>query len=63
MFYLELAVGQRLRKGPVASWHEVSPYLGGMGATTAVLCLLFALYYNTLVAWVFSYLFDVSFPQ
>lgn len=24
IFYLELAIGQRLRKGAIAAWHEVS---------------------------------------
>ena len=28
IFFLELAIGQRLRKGAIGVWHEVSPYLG-----------------------------------
>lgn len=24
IFYLELAIGQRLRKGAIAAWHEVN---------------------------------------
>lgn len=26
IFYLELAIGQRLRKGAIAAWHEASVY-------------------------------------
>lgn len=29
IFYLELAIGQRLRKGAIGVWSQVSPYLGG----------------------------------
>lgn len=29
IFYLELAIGQRLRKGAIGVWNQVSPYLSG----------------------------------
>lgn len=29
IFYLELAIGQRLRKGAIGVWNQVSPYLAG----------------------------------
>uniref|UniRef100_A0A182SPL0 Transporter n=1 Tax=Anopheles maculatus TaxID=74869 RepID=A0A182SPL0_9DIPT len=35
IFYLELAIGQRLRKGAIGVWHEVSAYLGGIGISSA----------------------------
>lgn len=82
IFYLELAVGQRLRKGAIAAWHEVnsiagpsitaprthfslslshcrrqiSPYLGGIGISSAVVSYVVALYYNTIIAWCLIYL-------
>ena len=31
LFLLEMAVGQRLRKGSLGAWNRVSPYLGGIG--------------------------------
>lgn len=31
LFHIELAVGQRLRRGSVGAWTAISPYLGGMG--------------------------------
>ena len=29
IFLLELAIGQRLRKGSIGAWSRISPYLGG----------------------------------
>ncbi|XP_053105542.1 inactive sodium-dependent neutral amino acid transporter B(0)AT3-like isoform X2 [Hemicordylus capensis] len=31
LFHLELAIGQRLRKGSIGVWSTISPYLGGVG--------------------------------
>ncbi|XP_071515270.1 sodium-dependent neutral amino acid transporter B(0)AT3-like isoform X2 [Panulirus ornatus] len=58
LFYLELAVGQRLRKGALGAWHQVSPSLGGVGIASAVVSFAVALYYNTVIAWCLYYLFQ-----
>lgn len=31
LFYIELAIGQRLRRGSIGVWKTISPYLGGVG--------------------------------
>lgn len=31
LFYLELAVGQKMRLGSIGAWASISPYLGGVG--------------------------------
>lgn len=31
LFYLELAVGQKMRLGSIGAWTTISPYLGGVG--------------------------------
>lgn len=31
IFYIELAIGQRLRRGSIGVWTAISPYLGGVG--------------------------------
>lgn len=31
LYYLELAVGQKIRKGSIGVWLHISPYLGGIG--------------------------------
>ncbi|XP_055632605.1 sodium-dependent neutral amino acid transporter B(0)AT3 isoform X1 [Toxorhynchites rutilus septentrionalis] len=56
IFYLELAIGQRLRKGAIGVWHEVSVYLGGIGISSAFVSYIVALYYNTIIAWCLIYL-------
>lgn len=55
IFYLELAIGQRLRKGAIGVWNQVSPYLGGIGISSAVVSFNVALYYNTIIAWCLFY--------
>jgi SNF family Na+-dependent transporter len=60
IFYLELAIGQRLRKGAIGVWNQVSPYLGGIGISSAVVSFNVALYYNTIIAWCLFYFVQVS---
>uniref|UniRef100_A0A182M6Y4 Transporter n=1 Tax=Anopheles culicifacies TaxID=139723 RepID=A0A182M6Y4_9DIPT len=65
IFYLELAIGQRLRKGAIGVWHEVSAYLGGIGISSAFVSYIVALYYNTIIAWCLIYLlhsFETPLP-
>ena len=57
VFYLELAVGQRLRKGAIGAWNLISSYMGGIGIASAVVSFNVALYYNTIIAWCIYYLF------
>lgn len=37
LFHIELAIGQRLRRGSVGVWKAISPYLGGVGTLAAPL--------------------------
>lgn len=60
LFLLELAVGQRLRKGAIGVWKQVSPYLGGIGIASGVVSFNVALYYNTIIAWCLNYFIRVS---
>ena len=57
LFLLEMAIGQRLRKGSLGAWDRVSPYLGGIGIASAVVSFNVALYYNTVIAWCLAYFF------
>ncbi|XP_061166600.1 uncharacterized protein LOC133175501 [Saccostrea echinata] len=56
IFYLELAVGQRLRKGAIGAWNQISPYLAGIGIASAMVSFWVSLYYNTIIAWCLYYL-------
>ena len=59
MFLLEMAIGQRLRKGSLGVWDRVSPYWGGIGVASAIVSFNVALYYNTVIAWCLSYFVQV----
>lgn len=56
IFYMELAIGQRLRKGAVGAWSDISPYLGGIGIASALVSFWVGFYYNTIIAWCLYYL-------
>uniref|UniRef100_A0A8D0D5Z5 Transporter n=1 Tax=Sander lucioperca TaxID=283035 RepID=A0A8D0D5Z5_SANLU len=57
LFYLELAIGQKMRLGSIGAWTAISPYLGGVGLASVVTSLYLCLYYNVINAWSFWYLF------
>ena len=57
IFFLELGIGQRLRRGSVACWNEISPYLGGIGIGCMIVSFLVAVYYNMIIGWSFYYMF------
>ncbi|KAL6108725.1 slc6a20 [Pungitius sinensis] len=57
LFYLELAIGQKMSLGSIGAWSAISPYLGGVGLASVVTSLYLCLYYNVINAWSFWYLF------
>ncbi|CAJ1083757.1 inactive sodium-dependent neutral amino acid transporter B(0)AT3 [Xyrichtys novacula] len=57
LLYLELAIGQRLRKGSIGVWNSISPLLGGVGIASMVVSFLVSNFYNTIMAWVLWYFF------
>ncbi|XP_078365123.1 sodium- and chloride-dependent transporter XTRP3A-like [Oculina patagonica] len=57
LYYMELCIGQRMRKGSIGVWNEISPYLGGLGLASVVVCFLVSLYYNVIIAWCVFYFF------
>ncbi|KAM9775884.1 sodium-dependent neutral amino acid transporter B(0)AT3-like [Syngnathus typhle] len=58
LLYLELAIGQRLRKGSIGSWKHVSPILGGVGISCMFVSFLITLFYNSVLAWVMWYFYN-----
>lgn len=55
LYYLELCLGQRMRKGSIGVWNEISPYLGGVGFSSVAVCFFVSLYYNVIIAWCVFY--------
>ena len=51
LYYLELAVGQKIRKGTIGVWAHINPYLGGVGIASNVVrynnCLFTSAYFNS----------------
>ncbi|KAF5897546.1 sodium-dependent neutral amino acid transporter B(0)AT2 [Clarias magur] len=62
LFFLELAVGQRIRRGSIGVWNYISPRLGGIGFASCVVCYFVALYYNVIIGWSLFY-FSQSFQS
>lgn len=62
LLYLEMAIGQRLRKGSIGVWNSISPLLGGVGIASMIVSFLVSLFYNTILAWVLWYFFH-SFQE
>ncbi|KAL4701773.1 hypothetical protein H8959_015777 [Pygathrix nigripes] len=62
LFFLELSVGQRIRRGSIGVWNYISPKLGGIGFASCVVCYFVALYYNVIIGWSLFY-FSQSFQQ
>uniref|UniRef100_A0A3P9JV59 Transporter n=1 Tax=Oryzias latipes TaxID=8090 RepID=A0A3P9JV59_ORYLA len=58
LFYMELAIGQKMRLGSIGAWTAISPYLSGVGLASVVTSLYLCLYYNVINAWSFWYLFN-----
>ncbi|XP_060985352.1 inactive sodium-dependent neutral amino acid transporter B(0)AT3 isoform X3 [Dama dama] len=58
LFHIELAIGQRLRRGSIGVWTAISPYLGGVGLGCFTVSFLVSLYYNTVLTWVLWYLLN-----
>ncbi|XP_049323298.1 sodium-dependent neutral amino acid transporter B(0)AT2-like [Astyanax mexicanus] len=62
LFFLELAVGQLIRRGCIGVWNHISPRLGGIGFASFVAGFFAALYYNVIVGWSIFY-FTQSFQE
>nr|XP_029490739.1 sodium-dependent neutral amino acid transporter B(0)AT2-like [Oncorhynchus nerka] len=62
LFFLELSVGQRIRRGSIGVWNYISPRLGGIGFASCVVCFFVSLYYNVIIGWSLFY-FSQSFQQ
>ncbi|XP_077363623.1 sodium-dependent neutral amino acid transporter B(0)AT3-like [Festucalex cinctus] len=58
LLYLELAIGQKLRKGSIGVWKEISPFMGGVGISCMMISFLIALFYNSVLAWVLWYFYN-----
>lgn len=65
LLYMELAVGQYTRRGPIGALGKLCPILKGAGLSTVVMSFLLTTYYNVIMSWALFYLvssFSSSLP-
>ncbi|KAK3085616.1 hypothetical protein FSP39_006139 [Pinctada imbricata] len=58
VFFMELAMGQFSREGPINVWNNLVPMLRGVGMASCLMAYIVAFYYNMVIAWAFYYLFS-----
>ncbi|KAG5445203.1 Sodium-dependent dopamine transporter [Clonorchis sinensis] len=60
LFYMELALGQYIRKGAITSWGRICPLLKGVGYSVVLVAFYTDWFYNMIIAWSLYY-FGASF--
>ncbi|KAM3868931.1 sodium- and chloride-dependent GABA transporter ine [Diretmus argenteus] len=58
LLYMELTVGQYMRKGPVRALANVCPLLKGVGVASVAISFIMSTYYNVVITWALYYLFS-----
>ncbi|XP_019956377.2 sodium- and chloride-dependent GABA transporter ine isoform X2 [Paralichthys olivaceus] len=58
LLFLEFAIGQYTRLGPVHALNKICPLFKGVGLATVVLSFVYSTYYNVLMSWALYYLFN-----
>jgi len=51
LFFLELCLGQFVKKGPITVWNKIFPYMKGVGYCSILISWYVSFYYNVLIAW------------
>ncbi|XP_031549325.1 sodium- and chloride-dependent GABA transporter 2-like isoform X2 [Actinia tenebrosa] len=62
LFFLELSIGQRMRKSAIMCWRDIHPCLFGIGVGCLMVSLMLCLYYVVVIAWC-CYYFFISFTS
>nr|XP_027776145.1 orphan sodium- and chloride-dependent neurotransmitter transporter NTT5-like [Marmota flaviventris] len=56
ILFLEMAVGQRMRQGSIGIWKAISPWIGGVGYSSFMVCIIVGLYFSIVISWNLFYL-------
>ena len=56
LLFMELAVGQYTRQGPIGALDKLCPILKGAGLGTVIISFFLSTYYNVILAWALFYL-------
>ncbi|KAG8314854.1 hypothetical protein J6590_083094 [Homalodisca vitripennis] len=57
LLYMELAVGQFTRRGPIGALSQLCPIFKGAGLSSVMVSFFMATYYNVIIAYFLYYLF------
>ncbi|PAA51768.1 hypothetical protein BOX15_Mlig003695g4 [Macrostomum lignano] len=57
LFYMELALGQYVRKGAITCWGRVCPLFKGIGLCVVMIAFFTDFFYNVIIAWSLYFLF------
>ncbi|KAM4616802.1 sodium- and chloride-dependent GABA transporter 1 [Polymixia lowei] len=58
LLFMEFAIGQYTRLGPVHALAKVCPLLKGVGVATVVISFVLCTYYNVIMTWALYYFFN-----
>uniref|UniRef100_A0A673Y5W6 Transporter n=1 Tax=Salmo trutta TaxID=8032 RepID=A0A673Y5W6_SALTR len=58
LLYMELILGQYMRRGPVHALAKACPLLKGVGLATVAISFIMCTYYNIIITWGLYYLFS-----
>uniref|UniRef100_A0A8C9P6J5 Transporter n=1 Tax=Spermophilus dauricus TaxID=99837 RepID=A0A8C9P6J5_SPEDA len=56
ILFLEMAIGQRMCQGIIGVWKAISPWIGGVGYSSFVVCIIVGLYFSIVISWNLFYL-------
>ncbi|VTJ66736.1 Hypothetical predicted protein [Marmota monax] len=65
LLYMEVIIGRWLRVDIIQVWKQLVPWLGGVGYTSILVCMLMSLYNSAVLSWSLYYLansFDHPLP-
>ncbi|XP_075876282.1 sodium- and chloride-dependent GABA transporter 1-like [Nelusetta ayraudi] len=58
LLYMELTLGQYLKKGPVQAMAAICPLFKGVGVASVAVSFIVSIYYNLIITWSLFYLFN-----
>ncbi|CAL8306753.1 unnamed protein product [Gadus morhua 'NCC'] len=58
LLYMELLLGQYMRRGPVQVLKNVCPLLKGVGLASVAISFIMCTYYNVVITWALYYMFS-----
>nr|XP_023418998.1 orphan sodium- and chloride-dependent neurotransmitter transporter NTT5 [Cavia porcellus] len=56
LLFLEMAIGQRIHQNRMDSWKIITPWAGGVGYVSFIICFFSSMYMNTVNSWILFYL-------